>query len=262
LNQRDVVVEMRGIAKVFGPVRALRGVDLTVSAGQVLGLVGDNGAGKSTLMKILAGAYKPDAGQILLKGKQVSFSNPHESRQKGIEMVYQDLALAGNLTVAANIFLGRELSRPVLGGMVRKLDHRRMAQEASLLLSRLKIEINSVDDCVENLSGGQRQSVAIARSSAFEAQVVIMDEPTAALAVKEVSKVLDLICTLKDRGVSVILVSHRMQDVFAVSDRIIVLRQGKKVGDLVAEATTMDQVVALITGAQESLSLASVEVAA
>ena len=207
MKHQDVVVEMRGIAKEFGPVRALRGVDLRLSAGEVLGLVGDNGAGKSTLMKILAGAYRPDAGQILLNGKKVSFSSPQESRQRGIEMVYQDLALAGNLTVAANIFLGRELSRPALGGMVKRLDHRRMAEEASSLLSRLKIEINSVEDCVENLSGGQRQAVAIARSSGFDAQVVIMDEPTAALAVKEVTKVLDLIRTLRDRGVAVILVT-------------------------------------------------------
>jgi simple sugar transport system ATP-binding protein len=260
LSDSQYVVEMRGIVKEFGPVRALRGVGLTLRAGEVLGLVGDNGAGKSTLMKVLAGAFKPDEGQILLNGKRVVFSSPHESREVGIEMVYQDLALAGNLSVASNIFLGRELSRPLLGGAIKVLDHRGMAEEAARLLERLKIEINSVDARVENLSGGQRQAVAIARASGFAAQVVIMDEPTAALAVKEVTKVLELVRTLRERGVGVILISHRMQDVFSVVDRIMVLRQGRNVGDLPVEETSMDQVVGLITGAQLSLINAEDEV--
>ncbi len=246
------VVEMRGIVKQFGPVRALCGVDLQLNRGSVLGLVGDNGAGKSTLMKVLTGAHQPDRGEILLNGQRVRFATPHESRAAGIEMVYQDLALAGNLSVTANIFLGRELQRSWLDGFVKLLDHRRMAEEAGNLLARLRIEIDSVSALVENLSGGQRQAVAIARTSGFDAHVVIMDEPTAALAVKEVGKVLDLIHTLRDQGVSVILISHRMQDIFEVCDHILVLRQGRKVGDFPVSFTDMDQVVALITGTQES----------
>jgi simple sugar transport system ATP-binding protein len=170
----------------------------------------------------------------------------------GIEMVYQDLALAGNLSVDGNIFLGREKTRNYLGGLVKLLDHRGMAEEAEKLLERLKIDIKSVDYRVETMSGGQRQAVAIARSAGFDAKVVIMDEPTAALAVKEVGKVLDLIDGLKDHDVSVILISHRLQDIFAVCDRIMVLRQGQVVGNLPKSKTSMDQIVALITGAQES----------
>ncbi len=246
------VVEMRGIVKNFGPVQALRGVTLRLARNEVLGLVGDNGAGKSTLMKVLTGVYRPDAGQIFFEGQPVQFSSPYDSRMNGIEMVYQDLALAGNLSVDDNIFLGREKTRNYLGGLFRVLDHKGMAKEAVKLLERLKIDIKSVDFRVETMSGGQRQAVAIARSAGFDAKVVIMDEPTAALAVKEVSKVLDLIDGLKHHDVSVILISHRLQDIFAVSDRIMVLRQGQVVGNLPKSETNMDQIVALITGAQES----------
>lgn len=252
MADRPFLIEMQGIVKEFGPVRALRGVDLNLAQDEVLGLVGDNGAGKSTLMKVLNGAYQPDAGQIFLEGKPVHFGSPHDSRQAGIEMVYQDLALAGNLAVDANIFLGRELKRSLLGGLVNTLDHKEMARQATQLLARLKIEISTVSSVTETLSGGQRQAVAIARSSQFEAKAVIMDEPTAALAVKEVSKVLDLIHHLKDQKVSVILISHRMQDIFAVCDRIAILRQGQKVGDLPRSETEMDEIVALITGSQET----------
>lgn len=245
-------VEMRGIVKNFGPVQALRGVDLRLGRREVLGLVGDNGAGKSTLMKVLTGVHQPDGGQILFEGRPVHFSSPHDSRIVGIEMVYQDLALAGNLAVDGNIFLGREKTRPYLGGLVNLLDHKGMAHEAIRLLERLKIDIKSVDYRVETLSGGQRQAVAIGRSAGFEAKVVIMDEPTAALAVKEVSKVLDLIHGLKDHDVAVILISHRLQDIFAVCDRIMVLRQGQVVGNTPKSQTNMDEIVALITGAQES----------
>jgi simple sugar transport system ATP-binding protein len=243
---------MRGIVKSFGPVQALRGVTLRLDQDEVLGLVGDNGAGKSTLMKVLTGVYYPDAGEIFFEGRPVHFSSPHDSRMNGIEMVYQDLALAGNLSVDGNIFLGREKTRNYLGGLVKLLDHRGMAEEAEKLLERLKIDIKSVDYRVETMSGGQRQAVAIARSAGFDAKVVIMDEPTAALAVKEVGKVLDLIDGLKDHDVSVILISHRLQDIFAVCDRIMVLRQGQVVGNLPKSKTSMDQIVALITGAQES----------
>jgi simple sugar transport system ATP-binding protein len=246
------VVEMRAIVKSFGPVQALRGVDLRLRRREVLGLVGDNGAGKSTLMKVLTGVHQPDKGQIIFEGRPVQFSSPHDSRASGIEMVYQDLALAGNLSVDANIFLGREMPRTYLGGLVKLLDHKGMTREAVRLLERLRIDIKSVAYRVETLSGGQRQAVAIGRSAGFDAKVVIMDEPTAALAVKEVGKVLDLIQGLKDHDVSIILISHRMQDIFAVCDRIMVLRQGQKVGDMPRSETSMDEIVALITGAQES----------
>ena len=251
MGQSDsYLLEMRNIHKSFGPVQALRGVDLALKYREVLGLVGDNGAGKSTLMKILTGAYHPDQGEIFFEGRPVRFASPHESRLAGIEMVYQDLALAGNLSVTANIFMGREKTRPVLGRFLHLLDERGMETETRRLLHRLRIEIPSVRQRVENLSGGQRQAIAIGRAMAFNARVVIMDEPTAALAVREVGKVLDLIANLKHQGVSVILISHRLQDIFQVCDRVIVLRQGIKVGDLAIAETSMDEVVALIVGAQ------------
>lgn len=253
------LMAMRGIVKNFGPIQALRGVDLHLNRNEVLGLVGDNGAGKSTLMKVLTGVHQPDAGQIFLNDRPVKFSSPHDSRAAGIEMVYQDLALAGNLHVAGNIFLGRELTRSYLGGLIRLLDHGQMLHQAADLLERLKIEIESVEFRVETLSGGQRQAVAIGRSAGFEAQIVVMDEPTAALAVREVGKVLDLIHGLKEHNVAVILISHRMQDIFAVCDRIAVLRQGRKVGDMARAETSMDEIVALITGALEQASSAGRE---
>jgi simple sugar transport system ATP-binding protein len=203
-------------------------------------------------MKVLTGVYQPEAGQIFFEGQRMTFATPHDSRMIGIEMVYQDLALAGNLSVDNNIFLGREKTRSYLGGLIKLLDHKGMAREAVQLLERLRIDIKSVDFRVETLSGGQRQAVAIGRSAGFEATVVIMDEPTAALAVKEVGKVLDLIQGLKDHDVSVILISHRLQDIFAVCDRIMVLRQGQVVGNTPKPQTNMDEIVALITGAQES----------
>lgn len=251
-------VEMRGICKSFGPVRALYKVDLILNHQEVLGLVGDNAAGKSTLMKILSGAYQPDEGQIFWEGRPVRFTSPHEARDLGIEMVYQDFALAGNLHVAGNIFLGRELTRGYLGGLLHFLDDRRMEEDAQRLLERLKIDIKSVRLRVENLSGGQRQAVAIGRATAFNARVVIMDEPTASLAVKEVGKVLDLIRHLKTQGVSVILISHRLQDVFAVSDRIMVLRHGIKVGDMPAAQTSLDDVVGLMVGSRGDIQEARV----
>lgn len=256
----EPLVRMEKISKSFGPVQALCQVDLTLHRQEIVGLVGDNGAGKSTLMKVLTGVYQPDEGEIYFSGRRMRFNSPHDSRNAGIEMVYQDLALAGNLHVAGNIFLGRELAKKSLGGLFRFLDHKGMAHEAASLLKRLKIEIQSVNLKVETLSGGQRQAVAVARSMGFNARVVVMDEPTAALAIKEVAKVLELIESLKEHDVSVILISHRMQDIFEVSDRIIVLRQGRKVGDLVRSQTTMDEVVALITGAQGEALPAVMEV--
>jgi simple sugar transport system ATP-binding protein len=252
------IIEMRGIYKSFGPVKALQGVDLILDRREVLGLVGDNGAGKSTLMKVLTGAYQPDAGQIFFDGQPVHFTSPHDSRQAGIEMVYQDLALAGNLSVTGNVFMGRELTRSYLGGLIRLMDEGQMEDDTRNLLHRLRIEVLSVRLRVENLSGGQRQAVAVARAMAFNARMVIMDEPTASLAVREVGKVLDLIRGLEAHDVSVILISHRLQDIFQVCDRVMVLRQGLKVGDLRIADTTMDEVVGLMVGARE----ASAEVAA
>jgi ABC-type sugar transport system ATPase subunit len=245
------VVEMFHVFKSFGPVQALRNVDLRLGYGEVLGLVGDNAAGKSTLMKVLTGAYAPDSGNIRFDGQEVKWTSPHESRLAGIEMVYQDFALAGNLDICSNIFLGREVVQPVLGGGLRLLHESHMEEQARCLLERLKIEIRSVRLKVENLSGGQRQAVAIARATAFQAKVVIMDEPTAALAVKEVAKVLEIIRGLEEHNIGVIIISHRLQDIFQVCDRIMVLRQGRNVGERLAAETTMDEIVAMIVGAKE-----------
>jgi simple sugar transport system ATP-binding protein len=237
---------MRAIVKSFGPVAALRGVDFAVSPGEVVGLVGDNGAGKSTLMKVLTGVYHSDEGEVWFEGRRVRFGSPLESRHAGIEMVYQDLALAENLTPVANIFLGRELTRSVAG--VRLLDGGEMRRRARQHLEALKIALPSMTLPVERLSGGQRQSVAIARATAFRAKLVIMDEPAASLAVMEAAKVLALITRLREAGVAVVLISHRLQDVFDVSNRIVVLNRGLAVGDLRRDEATMEDVVGRIVG--------------
>jgi len=251
------IVEMEGIKKNFGAVQALRGVDLTLYHNEVLGLVGDNAAGKSTLMKVLSGAYMPDEGCIYLDSHQVHITGPEESRRLGIEMVYQDFALANNLDVASNIFLGREAVRLNLG-LLRVMNKRRMEQESRRLMDRLKIDIASVRLKVENLSGGQRQAVAIGRATAFDAKVIIMDEPTAALSVAAVGKVLDLIRELKRQGASIIIISHRLEDIFSVGDRVVVLRQGRKVGDLPLAGRSFDQVreavVARMVGAADDFA--------
>src|SRR5512142_729263 len=243
------IVEMRNIRKSFAAVRALRGVDLALHHNEVLGLVGDNAAGKSTLMKVLSGAYIPDEGEIFIEGKKAHFSDPMDARRAGIEMVYQDFALANNLDVTGNVFLGREVASAQVGP-IRVMDKRYMEQEAQRLLARLKIDISSVRLKVENLSGGQRQSVAIARATAFNAKVIIMDEPTASLAVREVGKVLDLVRTLRDHGVSVILISHRLQDIFSVAHRVMVLTHGEVAGDREISSTTMDEVVGMMVGSR------------
>lgn len=250
------VVEMRNIKKNFAAVQALRGVDLVLKRNEVLGLLGDNAAGKSTLMKVLSGAYIPDEGEILIDGEKVHFTNPFHARQLGIEMVYQDLALANNLDVTANVFMGRE----VVGkrfGTVGVMDSHHMEQETIRLLDRLKIDIPSVRLLVERLSGGQRQAVAIARATAFNSKVTIMDEPTAALSVAAITKVLDLVRELKAQGASIIIISHRLEDVYQVSDRIVVLRHGRKVADA---PTTGDidefreRVVAYMIGARDDFA--------
>jgi simple sugar transport system ATP-binding protein len=235
------IVEMRGIDKSFGPVRALADVHLRLMPGEVLGLVGDNSAGKSTLMKILTGAYHRDAGDVLVDGEPVHFKSPHESRDLGIEMIYQDFALCGNLDVGQNIFLGRWPRR--LGMFV---DRNRMHRDARKILNRLKVDVNSVYQKVESLSGGRQQSVAIARAISFEPKVVVFDEPTANLSVTATNRLLETILELKRHQVSQVIISHRLTDIFEVGDRVMVLKRGQNVGDRAISKTTEKEVLELI----------------
>ena len=244
--QDGPLLEARGISKYFGAITALDSVSLELKRGEVLGVVGDNGAGKSTLMKILSGLYPPSAGEMVFDGKPVRFSSPRDARAVGIEMVYQDLALAGNMPIFENIYLGREPGKPI-GGLTI-VDRKKSREMAASHLDRLKIHVKSVDQNVEELSGGQQQAVAIGRATAFDARVVIMDEPTAALAVKEVGKVLDLIKSLKDHGVGVILISHRMDDVFYVSDRVMALFHGRNFAEAPLQSTSRNEVIGWIMG--------------
>jgi len=260
MTEATAVVEMRSIRKNFAAVQALRGVDLVLHHGEVLGLVGDNAAGKSTLMKVLSGAYVPDEGEILIEGKNAHMTDPLDARRLGIEMVYQDLALANNQDVTANVFLGREAVSTQLGPL-GVMDGRRMEREAQRLLDRLKIDIPSVRLMVERLSGGQRQAVAIARAMAFNSKVIIMDEPTAALSVAAISKVLDLVRELKAQGASIIIISHRLEDIYGVSDRLMVMRQGRKVRDALIAGHIdefREQVVAYMIGARDDFADAAV----
>ena len=245
------IIEARGISKHFGLVHALRGVDLKLMPGEVLGVVGDNGAGKSTLMKILSGLLPPSGGELLVDGQPTQFSSPRDARNLGIEMVYQDLALAENMRIDENIFLGREPTRRLLG-LIPLVDHTANKALAKEHLDRLRISVKSVSQRVEELSGGQRQAVAIARATAFRAKVVIMDEPTAALAVREVGKVLDLIKDLKNHGISVILISHRMDDIFYVADRVMALFHGRNFAEAPLSRIDRDDVVGWIMGTRNS----------
>jgi simple sugar transport system ATP-binding protein len=248
----EPIFEARGVHKYFGAVTALRNVSLTLHRGEVLGVVGDNGAGKSTLMKTLSGLHPPSEGELIFEGETVHFSSPKDARDRGIEMVYQDLALAGNMNIAENIYLGREPRRNILRGVLDLVDHKAGRKLAKAHLDNLQIHVKSVSQKVEELSGGQRQAVAIARATAFQAKVVIMDEPTAALAVKEVGKVLDLIKGLKDRGISVILISHRMDDIFYVCDRVIALYHGANFAESPLNRTNRSEVIGWIMGSKES----------
>src|SRR5512136_653456 len=250
------IVEMRNIKKNFAAVQALKGVDLVLHHNEVLGLVGDNAAGKSTLMKVLSGAYIPEEGEILIEGKKVHLTDPLHARRIGIEMVYQDLALANNLDVTANVFLGRETVSTQIGP-IGVMNKHQMELESQRLLDRLKIEIPSVRLLVERLSGGQRQAVAIARSTAFGSKVIIMDEPTAALSVAAIGKVLDIVRELKSQGASIIIISHRLEDIYSVSDRMVVLRQGRKVRDcpVIGDLDTFrESVVAYLIGARDDFA--------
>jgi simple sugar transport system ATP-binding protein len=231
---------MRHISKTFGAVRALVNVDLMLFPGEILGLVGDNSAGKSTLMKILTGAYQRDSGEVLVAGVKTHFKSPHESRAVGIEMIYQDFALCGNMDVGQNIFLGRW---PRRGPFV---DRRKMYSEADLVLKRLKVDVNSVYQKVESLSGGRQQSVAIARAISFQPKVIVLDEPTANLSVVATERLLETMQELRKQDVAQIIISHRLQDIFAVGDRVMVLKRGHHVGERHIRETTEDEVLGLI----------------
>ena len=243
------ILELANISKHFGAIHALDDVSMTLEAGQVIGLMGDNGAGKSTLVKIVAGNYRPSQGAMRMNGAELALHKPIEARQHGIEIVYQDLALCDNLTAAANVFLGREIRKQV--GPLRVLDHATMYRRAGQLFKELKSETRP-RDLVKQMSGGQRQAVAIARTRLSEPKIVLMDEPTAAISVRQVAEVLNLIRHLRDQGIAVILISHRMPDVFAVADRIVVLRRGRKVADKPIAESSPEEVTGLITGAIES----------
>ncbi|MEM9440063.1 MAG: ATP-binding cassette domain-containing protein [Pseudomonadota bacterium] len=239
------LLQLDQVRKNFGTVEALRGVTFAIDAGSVVGLVGDNGAGKSTLMKCITGIYRADGGTIEFNGAPIHEAEPGDIRKRGVEMIYQDLALAPQQDVASNIFLGREPTKGLFGA----IDKAKVEAEAETMIRRLGARIPSVRYQVGQLSGGQQQSVAIARALTFEPKLVIMDEPTAALAVREVDHVLDLIRELKRQGIAVILISHRLTDVFAVSDRIVALRQGQVIADEMTNETSMNAVVAHIVGA-------------
>src|SRR5258706_1009670 len=244
--RKPPLLEARGISKYFGAITALDGVGFHLDRAEVLGVVGDNGAGKSTLMKILSGLFQPSAGEIVFQGDLVRFASPRDAHRIGIEMVYQDLALAGNMPIFENIYLGREPGRRFLGMTI--VDQERSRRMAAEHLDRLHIEVKSVDQNVEDLSGGQRQAGPIARATAFDARLVIMDEPTAALAIKEVGKGLDLIQSLKEHGVSVILISHRLDDVFYVCDRVMALFRGGNFAEAALRDTNRNEVIGWIMG--------------
>ena len=245
------VLELANISKHFGAIQAVNDVSFTLEAGQVVGLMGDNGAGKSTLVKMIAGNFRPSHGTMHLDGKELVLHKPAEARQHGIEIVHQDLALCNNLTAAANVYLGRELHRGI--GPFRILDYGAMYKRAGQLFAELKSETRP-RDLVKQMSGGQRQAVAIARTMLSQAKIVLMDEPTAAISVRQVAEVLNLIRHLRDQGIAVILISHRMPDVFDVADRVIVMRRGRKVADKKITLSSPEEVTGLITGAIEQVA--------
>ena len=243
----EAVLSVRGLVKRFGGLTAVNGVSLDVFPGEVVALLGDNGAGKSTLIKCISGVYAPDEGEIRVNGEAKSFSRPLEARRHGIETIYQDLALADNLSIGANIFLGREPMKKAFG-FLPVLDRKKMADAARRTMALLDFHVSRMEAPVSNFSGGQRQAVAIGRAVYWNAQILIMDEPTAALGVPEQRKVISLIHQLKAQGRGVIFISHNLQDIFAVSDRIIVLRRGVTAGERKISETTHDEVVKLMVG--------------
>ncbi len=243
----EPLLEVKNITKRFGGLTAVDNMDMKVFPSEVVGLLGDNGAGKSTLIKVISGVYHADLGTIFFEGKKVRIDNPMDALRIGIETLYQDLALAENLNVYANIFLGREKLKRFLG-LVNVLDHNYMLNESKKVLDRLEIEVPSLKNQIRTLSGGQRQAVAISRSIYWNAKFLIMDEPTAALGVAEQKNVLDLVKTLSSQGVPVIIISHQLHDVFSVATRLVIMRRGKKVAERITKDTTTDEIVGLIVG--------------
>jgi ABC-type sugar transport system ATPase subunit len=243
------LLEVRNISKRFGGLVAVNDVSMGVNAGEVVGLLGDNGAGKSTLIKVISGVHQADAGAIYYEGREVRIASPMDALALGIETIYQDLALAENLNTPANIFLGREKTRKVLG-VLNVLDHPYMQAESRKILAKLDIAIPSLRNRIRTLSGGQRQAVAICRSIYWNAKFLIMDEPTAALGVAEQRKVIATINLLKSHGLGIIVISHQMHDVFQVADRMVIMRRGQKVAERVTRQTTADEVVGLMLGAE------------
>ena len=243
------LLEARNITKRFGGLVAVNDVSVGLNAGEVIGIVGDNGAGKSTLIKVISGVHRPDEGQLFFMGQDAKIDTPMAALKLGIETIYQDLALAENMNVYSNIFLGREKLKKFLG-VLNVLDHESMHGESRKVLKSLEIEIPSLRNIIRVLSGGQRQAVAISRSIYWDARVLIMDEPTAGLAVAEQSKVLKLVNRLKEQGIGVIIITHQLHDVFAVSDRLVVMRRGEKVGERITKQTNPDEIVSLIIGAE------------
>ncbi|UOQ60474.1 ATP-binding cassette domain-containing protein [Leucobacter rhizosphaerae] len=249
--QREPLLQASGIVKSFGHVRAVRGADFTVYPGEIVSLIGDNGAGKSTLVKMLAGAIRPDSGEIRFDGKPVAFENPHDARRYGIETVYQDLALAQDLDPAANLYLGRELMRSGVLGALGFLDRKRMLDTAEREMSDLGVKLKDITAPVAELSGGQKQSVAVARAAMWAKRIIFMDEPTAALGVVQTKQVLELIRRVRDAGIAVVLISHNMPQVLEVSDRVEVLRLGQRVATFDAATTSVDDLVAAMTSGEK-----------
>jgi D-xylose transport system ATP-binding protein len=246
MNDSRAIVAPRGITKHFGGVYALKGIDLDIVPGEVLALVGDNGAGKSTLIKIISGAYAPDEGTILIDGKPVCLESPGDAKRYRIETIYQDLALMENLDITPNIFMGREILRPGLLGVLRILDFNRMYSETQRLLERLNIQIPELRRKVFHLSGGQRQAVAISRAIYFNARLIIMDEPTAALGVEETQKVYALIRDLRRNGIAVIIISHNINEVFDIADKFVVLKTGEVVGVRQKQESSLNEILRMI----------------
>jgi fructose transport system ATP-binding protein len=252
MSAPQIAMQAKGLVKRYGQVTALDGADFELRAGEILAVIGDNGAGKSSLIKCLSGATIPDEGEIILDGKPIHFKSPIDARKVGIETVYQDLAVAPAMTIAENLFLGRELRREgFLGNVLGMLDKKKMLQQSIERMNDLKVGIRSMLQAVETLSGGQRQCVAVARAAAFAEHVVILDEPTAALGVKEGNMVLELIRRVRDKGLPVILISHNMPHVFEIADRIHVARLGRRAAILNPKTIGMSDTVAVMTGAMK-----------